>query len=170
MSKKKLPTAAITNELSGASAFFQRPSTPDSTPQEPPSPEPQSVTETPSAPPEESSSSPQDQLARPQANKLASKSDSKLASKQASMLASYQQEVVTTIRRTVKKSGKEVSFIRLTQQEKDQLADIVYTYKRRGVKTSENEINRIAINLLLEDYKQYGEESVLARVIAELLA
>jgi hypothetical protein len=70
----------------------------------------------------------------------------------------------------VKKSGKEVSFVRLTQDEKNELADIVYTYKRQGVKTTENEINRIAINFLLEDYKHNGEASVLVKVIEALLA
>jgi hypothetical protein len=50
------------------------------------------------------------------------------------------------------------------------LADIVYTYKRQGVKTSENEINRIAINFLIEDYAKNGKESVLAKVIEALNA
>ena len=79
-------------------------------------------------------------------------------------------ELVEFIRRTVKKGGKEVSFVRLTQTEKDQLADIVYIYKRQGKKTTENEINRIAINYLLEDYKRNGETSLLAQVIEALLA
>jgi len=58
----------------------------------------------------------------------------------------------------------------MTQEEKGQLADIVYTYKRQGKKTSENEINRIAINFILEDYHANGDNSVLAKVIDALLA
>jgi hypothetical protein len=85
------------------------------------------------------------------------------------MLASNA-DLIETIRKTVKVPGKEVSFVRLTPGEKGQLTDIVYTYKRRGQKTTENEINRIAVNLVLEDYKANGEASILARVINALLA
>ncbi len=60
--------------------------------------------------------------------------------------------------------------MRLTAEEKARLADIVYTYKRQGKKTTENEINRIAVNYMVHDYKANGERSVLARVIAALLA
>ena len=38
------------------------------------------------------------------------------------------------------------------------------------IKTSENELSRIAINFLLEDYKANGETSILAKVLASLLA
>jgi hypothetical protein len=103
-------------------------------------------------------------------SKQVKKKANKLASNPASMLASYHDDVVETIRKAVKTPGKEVSFVRLTAEEKTQLADIVYTYKRQGKKTSENEINRIAINYILEDYRANGERSILARVIASLLA
>jgi hypothetical protein len=88
----------------------------------------------------------------------------------ASTIASYTDSIIETIRKTVKAAGKEVSFIRLTQSEKNQLADILYTFKRQGVKTTENEVNRIGLNLLLEDYRANGANSVLSRVIAALLA
>jgi hypothetical protein len=95
---------------------------------------------------------------------------SRLASEQASTLAAVSDETIDAIRRAVKVAGKEVSFVRLTAEEKAQLADIVYTYKRQGKKTTENEINRIAVNYMIADYKANGERSVLARVIAALLA
>jgi hypothetical protein len=85
-------------------------------------------------------------------------------------LASYQASLIATIRKTVRQLGKEVSFVRLTPEEKQQLADIVYTYKRQGVRTSENEINRIAINFLLEDYLAHGQASILAKVLEALYA
>ena len=94
---------------------------------------------------------------------------SKLASLSASKLAP-DPDLVETIRKTVKATGKEVSFIRLTPAEKQELADIVYTYKRQGKKTTENEIARIAVNYLLADYHASGELSVLAKVIDALLA
>lgn len=106
---------------------------------------------------------------------IASKRDSKQASKLASVIAPVPDApppdvLIATIRKAVKVSGKEVSFNRLTPEEKRQLADIVYTYKRQGKRTSENEITRIAVNFILEDYHAHGEQSILARVIASLLA
>jgi hypothetical protein len=151
MTKKPFPTDALTNELAGASAFFQ-----------PAAPEPPAAASLPSSLP----SPPPALVADKPVRQQVKKSPSQIAS----TLASYQQELVETIRRTVKKGGRIVSFVRLTQTEKDQLADIVYTYKRRGMKTTENEINRIAINFLLEDYKRNGEESMLVKVIEALLA
>ena len=91
-------------------------------------------------------------------------------SKQDSMIASKQDNLIETIRKTVKKVGREVSFVRLSPEEKNQLTDIVYTYKRHGKKTSENEVSRIAINFMLEDYKANGKKSVLAKVIEALLS
>jgi hypothetical protein len=79
-------------------------------------------------------------------------------------------EEVAAIPQVVKSPGKEVSYVRLSPEEKAQLTDIVYTYKRQGQKTTENEINRIANNSLLLDYHENGEQSVLARVLASLLA
>jgi hypothetical protein len=105
-----------------------------------------------------------------QAAPLATSPASTLASVLASQPTSSTTDVVDTIRRAVKISGKEVSFTRLTPEEKAQLADIVYAYKRQGQKTTENEINRIALNYLLVDYHERGSESVLAQVLASLLA
>jgi len=81
-----------------------------------------------------------------------------------------QYEAVESIRKTVKTLGREVSFVRLTPEEKGALAEVVYAYKRQGIKTTENEINRIAINALLIDYRANGDASLLARVLAALRA
>ena len=78
--------------------------------------------------------------------------------------------MIETIRKTVKTLGTKVSFTRVTPEEKGRLEDIVYIYKRQGVKTSENEINRIAMNFLVEDFNKNGKESVLAQVIEALNA
>src|SRR5215217_1125483 len=87
---------------------------------------------------------------------------SKNASVNASTLANNQGSVIEVIRKSVKRVGKEITFVRLTPEEKAQLADIVYTYKRQGTRTSENEVARIGLNHLIEDYKANGEASVLA--------
>ncbi len=105
----------------------------------------------------------------------ASDSERKHASRQASAVEArpaspHHSDVIEQIRKTVKVPGREVAFVRLTPEEKGKLADIVYTYKRQGVKTSENEINRIAVSYLMHDYQACGEESILAKVIAALKA
>lgn len=77
---------------------------------------------------------------------------------------------VEAVRRIVKTPGREVSFIRLTPEEKAQVADIVYAYKRQGQRTSETEIYRIALNFLLNDFHLHDGESLLARTLAALSA
>jgi hypothetical protein len=94
----------------------------------------------------------------------------KKESYRASTLARKQDSMIETIRKTVKTLGTKVSFTRVTPEEKGRLEDIVYTYKRQGIKTSENEINRIAMNFLVEDFNKNGKESVLAQVIEALNA
>ena len=93
-----------------------------------------------------------------------------VASKLASTIPVAEGEEIEAIRQVVKMPGREVSFVRLSPEEKGELADVVYTYKRQGLKTTETEINRIAINALLADYRANGERSVLARVLAALRA
>ena len=119
---------------------------------------------------------PQKKPARPRTqaittnNQQSQHGTSKHASKHASMLANYPATLIETIRKTVKQIGKETTFLRLTSEEKQQLREIDYTYKRQGIRTSENEISRIGLNFLLENYKAHGEASILARVLAALNA
>lgn len=79
-------------------------------------------------------------------------------------------DAIEALRQIVKVPGREVSYVRLTPEEKARLADVIYTFKRQGQRTTETEINRIALNYLLNDYLKHGEQSVLARVIAALSA
>jgi len=76
--------------------------------------------------------------------------------------------VVEDIRKTVKQIGKEAATHRFTAAEKRQLTKIVYTYERQGYRTSENEITRIAVNWLLQDYQRHGVQSVLAQLLDSL--
>jgi hypothetical protein len=82
----------------------------------------------------------------------------------------YNDELVESIRKAVKQLGKEAATYRFTMGEKKALADILYNYKTQGVRASENEITRIAINFLIEDYRQNSKGSVLAKVIERLNA
>lgn len=171
---KKLNEAAIVNELKGQSAFFRSAPPPPAEPvishQSTPLPQPEKSPVSPAVVPVERLEEQPPTVTSLPKNQEPSPSASMQASNQASELASYHASIVETIRKTVKGVGKEVMFVRLTQQEKEQLADIAYTFKRQGQKTSENEISRIAINFLLEDYKANGEQSILAQVLARLLA
>ena len=68
-------------------------------------------------------------------------------------------------RKAVKQIGKEAATHRFTLEEKNMLADIEYSYRRQGIRTSENEIARIAVNYLSQDYRKNGETSILAKVL-----
>ncbi|MCS7002826.1 MAG: hypothetical protein NZ518_08255 [Dehalococcoidia bacterium] len=82
----------------------------------------------------------------------------------------YSDALIEQLRKTVKATGREVSFVRLTMAEKEELIDVLYEFRKRGMKTTENEVNRIAMNYLLLDYRRHGEQSILYRVVAALLA
>lgn len=72
------------------------------------------------------------------------------------------------VRRAIRQQGKEAATHRFTVDEKRMLKKIEHEYSLRGIRTSENEITRIAINYLCDDYKKNKEHSVLARIL-ELL-
>ena len=64
--------------------------------------------------------------------------------------------------------GKEAATHRFTTTEKRAIMEIVFRYKQRGISTSENEITRIAINYLIADFENDGENSFLAAMIREI--
>jgi len=182
MSKKNLNVSSIANELQGASLYFTAS----------PAPEPAPQTASQESPAVQDNSLPiSDPLPTPASQDdryIQQKPDRKpkrLASSGASMLA-YKRtnkvspnfdkpnDLIETIRKTVKQVGKEPLFVRATPEEKQRLSSLVYAfndmYRGEGRKTSENEIGRIAINWLLEDYQANGEASILTQVLAALNA
>lgn len=84
------------------------------------------------------------------------------------VVSRYQATTVETIRAAVKLFGKEAATHRFTAEEKKALADLVYTYKRQGTRTSENEITRVGVNFIVADYEENGENSILHRVLRAL--
>ncbi len=140
MKKKQLNTTEVMNELRGQSVFFPQAEHKPNSQEQPPKTVSNSL----------------------QASEKASNDASKLARTLAVEMN------VATIHKTLKLIGKEVLYVRLTQEEKNQVADIEYTYQRQGMKTSGNEIGRIALNVLLVDYKANGENSLLAKMLTEL--
>jgi hypothetical protein len=84
------------------------------------------------------------------------------------MIPPTEDEIVEEVRKAVRQIGKEPATQRLTLEEKQALNDIEYSYKRQGIKTSGNEIIRIATNYIVRDYQQNGENSILAKVLKRL--
>jgi hypothetical protein len=76
--------------------------------------------------------------------------------------------MIESLRKAVREFGKEAATHRFTLEEKRAISDITYTYKALNIKTSENEIARIAINFLLHDYRENGEQSILDKVLRAL--
>jgi hypothetical protein len=80
----------------------------------------------------------------------------------------YHDTAIESVRRAVKEFGKEAATHRFTLEEKRAIAEIIYAYQSRSLRTSENEITRIAINFIINDFKQNGEDSILDRVLRAL--
>ncbi|MBZ0303436.1 MAG: hypothetical protein K8J31_27080 [Anaerolineae bacterium] len=80
----------------------------------------------------------------------------------------YHDAVIEVVRKAVKEFGKEAATYRFTVEEKKALRNIIFAYMGQDIKTSENEIARIAINYIVSDYQDNGENSVLGKVIRAL--
>ncbi len=84
------------------------------------------------------------------------------------MVPRYHDTIVELIRKAVREIGKEAATHRFTVEEKRAVAKVVFTYKNQGTITSENEIARIAINYVINDYNENGESSILSKVLRAL--
>ncbi len=170
--KKKLLTEDIANELEGASLFFSSSATP------PPGKETSVQKEIEPAPtiPITTSPTPQEETPIVKKTPASRKHDTVIPRYHDTTTPRYhdtkQPQVygvaIEVIRKAVKEFGKEAATHRFTPSEKKEIADLIYTYKSRGIKTSENEIARIAINFLIGDFKENGEASVLHRILEAL--
>jgi hypothetical protein len=149
--KKQYPIEPLQTELS-QSAFFKRPAVKPSSQEPEASPPPQPSQKTPHA------------GAKPQPDPH----DTMPPPSHDTVKPFSQEDMISALRKAVKPLGKEAATYRFTQAEKHALADLVYTYKRRGIRTSENEITRIGVNFLIEEYRRHGERSILAQVLERL--
>ncbi len=152
--KKKLDTSGVMNELRGNSVFFPKK-------QEEQNHQEQQPTTPPLA----------------EQNKAGEKSsdttvsryhETVIPSNHDTMIPLSEEGMIEAVRKAVKQIGKEPATQRLTLEEKQALDDIEYSYKRQGIKTSGNEIIRIATNYIVRDYRQNGENSILAKVLNRL--
>ncbi len=158
---KKLNITSITNELE-ESAFFsskKRPSVSPAKPQVIEEPKPKELKKPIQAPKKET---PKTDTMIPRYH------DTVKPLHHDTMIPSTEDEMVETIRKAVKQVGKEPATQRLTLEEKRQLKTIEFAYGGQGIETSANEIIRIATNYIFQDYKQNGENSVLAKVLKKL--
>jgi hypothetical protein len=154
MSKKKLDISSITNELRGQSVFFPKD-------QGEHGDQKQQTTTPPLA---------------EQNKQIEENSDTVVSRYHETMIPSNhdttiplsEEDMIEAVRKAVKQIGKEPATQRLTLEEKQALDDIEYSYKRQGIKTSGNEIIRIATNYIVRDYRKNGENSVLAKVLNRL--
>lgn len=149
MSKKQLNTESVLNELSGKSVFFQK-ETPTTA-----SPKPQTPTIS-----DDPSLNDDTMTPRHHATTKSRHHDT--------VVSRYQDAIVEIIRKAVKIFGKEAATHRFTEDEKRAIADIVFSYKQQGIRTNENEIARTAINFILHDYRENGENSILHLVLIAL--
>ena len=136
--KKNIDTATIVNELQGSVFFPAKPA-------ETKVPEKTFLTPPPSRQPETTQEQQKD-----------------------TMIPRHHDTIIEAIRVAVKVFGKEAATHRFTLEEKAAIANIVFTYKTQGTKTSENEVARIAINFVVNDYNENGENSVLHKAIKAL--
>ncbi len=161
MSKKILNTQSVINELSGQSAFFRKDAPKQS---ETDKSKPKIVKETLKDPEKNPGINNKKEISKPNPNQerspiglpdekkddTVSSNDSNQAITHASLLANIQDDLIETIRKTVKQVGKDTLFVRLTPEEKHQVASVVYAinemYRGESRKTSENEIGRIGSN------------------------
>ena len=181
--KKNLPSHDIANELSGSSVFFspkektdltQQPEVrtePDATTNQPieaatVSEKPHSVKSTPSN--NHDTVIPRNHDTKKSGKQSQAKPRTHQTTTQITTPVDVSPDKLEGIRKVVKQLGKEAATHRFTIEEKRAVADLVYTYNRQGYRTSENEITRIAVNWLLLDFKERGEQSVLSRML-ELL-
>ncbi len=143
--KKKLNEASIINELKGSSLFFTPP---------PLTPEKQAV---------------EPSVKTDKSTTIFEKPDTVIPRHHDTVPSRYH-DTIQTVRKAVKEIGKEAATHRFTVQEKNALAELIYLYRQQGIKTTENEIARIALNYLIADYRQSGKESILEQVLRELIA
>lgn len=176
--KKKLNTQSLANELDGASLFFTKPSPPPSV--EAGSEEKQSnpinvssthaqatVTKVPSEI-EKKTETPKKEQSKRQDTMTPRYHDTTVSRYHDTTVSQIYGVGIDLVRKAVKEFGKEAATHRFTDTEKKEIADLIYTYKNRGLRTSENEITRIAVNFVVQDYRENGENSVLHKILKAL--
>ena len=106
----------------------------------------------------------------PSEEKKGTSIENHLERKHAIMTPRYHGSMTATIAKSVREVGKEVCTYRLTQKEKTALVEIIYQFRMRNSRLSENEIARIAINFLIEDFKADKNTCMLSIIVEAMKA
>jgi len=86
------------------------------------------------------------------------------------MTPRHHDSMIAKIARTVREVGREVKTYRITPQENNALVEIIYFFRKNKYRLSENEIARIAINLLIEDFESDKKSCMLSRIAEAMKA
>jgi hypothetical protein len=150
--KKSLDTTSMMNELKGQSAFFPTYKREN---------QPEAVKKIAPRPPKVKDKTPAQQKQVPAERYH----DTMIPRNHDTTVSDNDNDIFEMARKAVKQVGKEAATHRFTLEEKNLLADIEYSYRRQGIRTSENEITRIAINYFAQEYRKNGENSLLAKIL-----
>lgn len=81
------------------------------------------------------------------------------------MVSRNHDALILDIAKSLSEVGKEASTYRLTYGEKKILAEIIFSFRLKNIRVSENEIIRIAIHSLFYDHKMNRKNSILLKVV-----
>lgn len=111
---------------------------------------------------------PKIQIPQKHKKKVPSNRDTTIPRHHDTTVSRYHDTSIGLLRKAVKEFGKEAATHRFTMEEKRAVANLIFTYKSQGIRTSENEIARIAINFIIADFNENGENSILDKVMKAL--
>lgn len=156
---KKLPTDTIARELSH-SVFFQKP--PDEQVHSPP-PAGQTQREA-HSPPSAAHVDQGDESAQQDGNPVGN--DASKTNVMLDVLTSLFAKVnLKQWQEIIEDTETQNSALRLTSEERYAIEDVVNELRRQyGIKTSMNEIARLGLLLLIQDFKQYKKNSIIHKV------
>ena len=165
MNKKKIDVGKVANELREGSVFFRPPAA-----ETPEAPEAGPVASPTPRRPEGVTTRRRDVTTARLPDAAADRRHDSAASRRRGAAAAREgaRDRATALAQGVQELGTKRTTIRFSRSEKAALREIVHTYDRREIRTTENELTRIAVSWLVEDYRELGEGSVLARVVAQL--
>jgi hypothetical protein len=158
--KQKVDPSIIANELKEGSVFFQRTQSIS---------EPSSFTTSPSSEEVKEIKDVTDDTTVSRHHDTMTPNDNDIIPKEISSVSlPYPEEMIEKIRSAVKQLGRAAATYRFTDEEKKSLAHVQHEYEVQNIRTSENQITRIAINFILQDYELHKENSILSRAIESL--
>ncbi len=102
---------------------------------------------------------------KPKIVKLSSNHAIMVADHQNRKKSSYQNNIIKEIRKMISEIGKESSTYRISKGEKKLLLSIIYELRMNGIKTSENQMIRIGLNYVVQDYLKSKGNSMLLKTL-----